>query len=86
MAAAYFADTSALCKRHVLETGSIWLRGIVDPSTGCHVIVVRTTSVEMIAAITRRERGGSITPNDAHKARTDFRSDLAADFQVIEVS
>jgi predicted nucleic acid-binding protein len=40
----------------------------------------------MIAAITRRERGTSLTPADANKARTDFRSDLSADYQVIELS
>lgn len=82
----YFADTSALCKRYVLESGSAWLRAIVDPSTGCQVIIVRSTPVEMIAAITRRERGGSLSLADAHKARTDFRSDLASDYHVIELS
>jgi uncharacterized protein len=40
----------------------------------------------MIAAITRRERGGSLTPADASAARADFRADLANEYQVVEMS
>ncbi len=82
----YFADTSALCKRYVNESGSAWLRASVDAATGCQVIIVRTTSVEMIAAITRRQRGGSMSSADADTARRDFRADLASDYQVIEAA
>ena len=86
MAVAFFSDTSALCKRYVAETGSSWLSGTVDPASGFEVFIVRTTPVEMISAITRRERAGSLTPADALKARTDFRAHLASDYQVIELS
>ena len=57
--AVYFVETSALAKRYVAETGSVWLRTLLDPRTGCSVYVVRVTAVEMIAAFTRRERGRS---------------------------
>jgi uncharacterized protein len=43
-------------------------------------------SVEIIAAITRRERGGTLTPAGATTARQSFRSDLATTYQVIEVT
>ena len=84
--AVYFVDTSALAKRYVAETGSHWLRTLLDPSTGCSIYVVRVTAVEMIAAITRRERGRSLTPTDAATAKHAFRHDLATTYQVIEVT
>lgn len=75
--AAYFVDSSALGKRYIAETGSAWLRGLLDPASGCTVYVVRTTAVEIIAAISRRERGGSLTPTHGVTARSTFRTDLA---------
>jgi hypothetical protein len=84
--AAYFVDTSALGKRYVAETGSAWLRSLIEPATGCTVYIVGTTPVEMIAAITRRERGGSLTPADAVTARTAFRTDLANEYQVVALT
>jgi hypothetical protein len=84
--AVYFVETSALAKRYIAETGSVWLRALLGPSTGCSIYVVRVTAVEIIAAITRRERGGTLTPTDAAAARQAFRSDLATAYQVIEVT
>ena len=86
MADVYFVDTSALSKRYIVETGSPWLQGILDPTTGCQAILVRTTMVEMIAAITRRERGRSLTPGDAEVARAEFRTDLKDEYTVMEMS
>jgi uncharacterized protein len=84
--AIYLADTSALSKRYVSEPGSIWLRGLLDPATGSTTFVARITAVELIAAITRRERAGSLTPTDAATARVTFRTDLAGEYQVVEVT
>ena len=60
MAGFFFVDTSALGKRYIAETGSIWLRSLLNPATGNKVVIARTTAVEMIAAISRRERGGTL--------------------------
>jgi predicted nucleic acid-binding protein len=84
--AVYFAETSALAKRYIAETGSVWLRALLDPSTGCSIYVVRVTAVEIIAALTRRERGRTLAPTDATTARQAFRHDLATTYQVIEVT
>jgi hypothetical protein len=40
----------------------------------------------MIAAITRRERSGTLAPTDAAMTRQAFRHDLATAYQVIEVT
>ena len=84
--AVYFVESSALAKRYIAETGSMWLRSLLDPSTGCSIYVVRVTAVEIIAALTRRERGRTLAPTDAAAARQAFRHDLATTYQVIEVT
>ena len=84
--ATYFSDTSALTKRYVTETGSAWLRALLDPATGATTFIARITCVEMIAAMTRRERGGCLTPADAVTARAAFRNDIANEYQVLEVT
>jgi predicted nucleic acid-binding protein len=83
---AYFTDSSALVKRYIRETGSAWLQVLLDPRTGSVAVVARITAVELIAAFSRRERGGSLSPADAARARTDFRADLATEYQVAEVT
>ena len=55
--AGYFVDSSALVKRYVNETGSVWLSGLVAPSAGNDIYIARITTVEVIAALTRRARG-----------------------------
>lgn len=82
----YFADTSALSKRYVLETGTGWLQAILNPSTGCSVYIARITTVEFSAALARRERAGTLLPPDAAVARMAFRAHLDAEYQVIEVT
>lgn len=82
----YFADTSALSKRYVMETGTGWLQSILNPILGCSVYIARITTVELIAAITRRERARTILPPDAAAARAAFRAHISAEDQVVEVT
>ncbi len=84
--AAYFLDTSAVLKRYVHETGTAWVQALAAPSARNSLFVVRITQAESVAAITRRERGGSITPQDAATAVADFQLDFARQYRVVEVS
>ncbi len=84
--AVYFTDSSALAKRYVVETGTPWLRTLLAPATGCVVVIAHITAVELIAAFARRERGGSLTPIDATAACADFRTHLADEYQIVDVS
>jgi uncharacterized protein len=79
----YFADTSALAKRYISETGSAWVGGLLDPAAGAQTFIVRVAAVELIAAVTRRERAGSISATDATTARTAFERDLDSEYQVV---
>ena len=59
--AVYFFDTSALVKRHVTEVGSGWVRAQSAAKAGHTLYIAGITAVEMTSAITRRQRGGSLS-------------------------
>jgi predicted nucleic acid-binding protein len=84
--AAYFLDTSTVVKRYVQESGTAWVQALAAPMVRHSLFVVRITLAETVAAITRRERGGSITPHDAATAVADFQLDFARQYRVVEVS
>lgn len=84
--AVYFVDSSALVKRYISETGSTWVLSLFDPALYNDVLIAAITGVEIVAAITRRARGGSIGTVDATTACNQFRTDLQLEYQVIEVT
>jgi hypothetical protein len=84
--AVYFLDSSALVKRYITETGSAWVLGLFDPALDNEIFIASITSVEIIAAITRRSRGNSISITDAAAIRNQFRSDLSKDYQIVEIT
>ena len=82
---AYFLDSSALVKRYVSETGSVWVQQITAPQTGNLLFIARITWVEVISAFARRQREGSLTSADVALVIQTFRSDLNTQYQVIEL-
>jgi hypothetical protein len=84
--AAYFFDASGIVKRYVVETGTAWVQGLADPSSGNSVYLARISIVEVTSAITRRQRGGSIPAPDAANMLAQFRQDVAADYRILEVT
>ncbi|MEH2037957.1 MAG: type II toxin-antitoxin system VapC family toxin [Nostoc sp.] len=84
--AAYYLDSSALVKRYVSEIGSAWVLSLFDPRLKNDVLIAAITSVEIVAAITRRSRGGSIIATDAIAVCNQFKSDLRSEYQVIEIT
>lgn len=84
--ALYFLDSSALVKRYVREAGTAWVSGFFPPLPSRRVAIAAISSVEVIAAISRRVRTGSISPTDASSGIKSLRSDLLSDFEVVEVT
>lgn len=84
--AVYFFDSSALVKRYAQETGSDWVIETTEPQAGHILYIARITAVEVISAITRRQRGGSLSETDAATANSDFRYDLSHQYRVVEVN
>ena len=65
MMADYFFDTSALVKRHVVETGSLWVKSLVRAKAGHTLYIARITAVEITSAITRRQYGRDLSAAQA---------------------
>ena len=84
--AAYFFDSSAIVKRYVSEIGTAWVIRTVDPATSNRVYVARITGAEVVSAITRQGRSGSLSTTDAASAIGQFRHDFVNEYRVIEIS
>ena len=84
--AVYFFDTSGLIKRHVHEVGTRWVRSLTHEKAAHTLCIVRITTVEMVAAITRRQRGGSLSAAQAGAILGHFRRHLAGQYFVLEVT
>jgi len=84
--AIYFIDSSALVKRYVSERGSAWVLDLFDPTINNDVLIAAITGVEIVAAITRRSRGGSITSPEATIVLNQFKNDLHTEYQIVEIT
>lgn len=84
--AIYFVDSSALVKRYISETGSKWVLGLFAPALDNEIFIAAITGVEIVAALTRRMRSGSISAADATLVCNQFRNDLQTDYQSVEIT
>ena len=72
----YFFDTSALVKRHVIETGSPWVKSLVRAKAAHTLYIARITAVEVTSAITRRQHAGHLSAAQAGAILGHFRRHL----------
>jgi uncharacterized protein len=84
--AAYYFDTSGIVKRYVRERGTDWVRALTDPSAGAAVYLARLSTVEVISAVTRRQRAGDLSAARAGGVLARFRQDLTLEYRLIEVT
>lgn len=85
MVNAYFLDSSALVKRYVAETGTSWIQSITAPATRNPLLIARIIWVEVLSALMRRQREGSLSPSHVARAIQAFRYDLDTQYQVVEL-
>ncbi len=84
--AIYFVDSSALVKRYISEAGSRWVLGLFAPALDNEIFIAAITGVEIVAALTRTMRSGSISAADATLVCNQFRNDLQTDYQSVEIT
>ena len=84
--AVFYLASSALVKRYISETGSAWIRSLCDPAAGQTIFIARITGVEILAALTRRARGRTISSADAVAGCAQFRLHHHMDYQLIELA
>ena len=82
----FYLDSSALVKRYVTERGTAWIDGLCDAHAGHVIYTVRMSAAEIVAALFRRVRGGSLSLAAAQTEVAQFKLDLSDDYQVVEVT
>ncbi len=82
----YYLDSSALVKRYVAERGTAWVNNLCDASSGHVVYTARVSGVEIVAALFRRVRVGSLALADAQAETAQLKIDLMIDYQIVEVT
>lgn len=84
--ASYFFDTSALAKRYIQETGSSWVGVICDDTENNLVFISDLTEIELVSAISRRAKGGTLATASAQSEIKNFDSDLREQYLAVAVS
>lgn len=82
----YYLESSALVKRYVVETGTVWIRRLSAPAAGNMLYVAQIAGVEAVAAVTLRARRGSTTPGDAATAIANFRRDFVKGYYAVPIN
>ena len=85
MVNSYFLDTSALVKKYMTETGSIWIETLTDADSVNKIILARVTWVETLSAFTRLHRENRIDMNVLTQTINVFKLDWESQFQIVEV-
>jgi uncharacterized protein len=86
MVAAYFLDSSALFKGYIPEIGTTWVQNLTAKASGNTLLISRITSVEILSAIARRQREGSLTVEQSQELRTIFQRHFTDQYEVIELT
>lgn len=84
--AAYFFDSSALVKCYIQERGSGWVRSIAFPPSPNDIHALQVIELEVVSAIARRRKGGSLTPAAATAAVAQLRHDVQHALILLDVS
>jgi len=84
--AAYYLDSSALVKRYAAEVGTFWVRTIASPDASHVLFVALIAGAEVVAAVAKRERTGSLSATDAQQAISDFQNHFRAQYNVIALT
>ena len=82
---AYFLESSAFVKRFAPERGSKFVLGLLRPSARNRFYAARITEVEVCAAVHRRQKGKTLSADQAAKALRRLRRDFPLRFTHIAI-
>ena len=80
----YFFDTSALANRYIQEVGSDWVAEICEDESGDPIFISGLTHIELVAAILRRAKGGTLSPEASATAINDFDADRVNQYLTLD--
>jgi uncharacterized protein len=82
-----FCDSSALLKRYVLETGTVWMNAMAHPISGNIIVVARITQVELAATISRQSRHSERIPlADASRILNEIQQDFQQQYVLVTMT
>jgi uncharacterized protein len=84
--AMYFLDSSAIVKRYFPEQGHKWIDALCGIAQGHEIYIAQSALVEVVAALCRREREGSITLSERDTLIMLFRKDSRESYNVWPVT
>jgi uncharacterized protein len=84
--AMYFLDSSAVVKRYFPEQRHQWIDALCDAPQGHEIYIAQSALVEVVAALCRREREGSITLPERDTLIMLFRKDSRESYNVWPVT
>lgn len=83
--ALFHFDSSALVKRYVDETGSLWLRGLCAPGQGNILSILELTRVEVAGTFARLAREGRFTMIERDGLTHTFMGHCLTEFRLLPV-
>jgi predicted nucleic acid-binding protein len=81
----YYADSSALIKRYVVETGSGWIQTLCDPAAGHVIVLAHIGLVEIAAALGVKHRQGVLPASIRDGLLRDLQRDGRDQYWLIHV-
>jgi predicted nucleic acid-binding protein len=82
----YYADSSALIKRHIPETGSSWIKQELSQSSGNNVITSKLSIAEVLSGLNRRRREARISAADYAKFSKDFTAVSRFQYRMMDLT
>ena len=86
MSVIYYADSSALLKRHVIEIGSNWIKNEFSTASKNTIYTSKLSVVEVLSALNRRKRESSISSAEYTKFSKDFLAVSKFQYEMIDLS
>lgn len=68
------------------ERGTVWIETLCDAASDNTIYIVRISAAEIVAALFRQARTGSLASADAESQTAQFKADLPYDYAVVEVT
>lgn len=81
-----YVESCALVKEYVAERGSASVHAALAPRNGNVIHTALNSGAEVVAAIARRSRDGSVDQADAARAIARFTTDFGQRYQRIEIT
>jgi predicted nucleic acid-binding protein len=82
----FYANSSALVKRHLPERGSAWIRQLTAPGSRNRIETARLSLVEVVSALNRRVREGTLAAADYPIVRDDFLARCRRSYRIVPLT